>query len=251
MTNTKSRLILNLTALLIFCLLLSLGVWQLQRAEKKRLLLNDFSTHASMHYLQTKDLDKAGQSLSSLRYFPIKIEGHYDNDHVFLLDNKFYQHQLGYEVLTPFVPKNSSKILLVNRGWIPRGHANYPAPPIIPKVAGKQNIQGILYVPLSKPFVLAQMPILNKPNWPLIVEALQIDRFEMQLKKNLYPAIIWLNKEEKNGFARDWHPVIMLPAQHIAYAIQWFALALTLLIIYIVLSIKSKRNYNDFSPKKN
>lgn len=237
----KSKLILSLLALLVFGLLISLGVWQLHRATIKRHLLNNFSINARMDYLQIKDLaSKNEKALTVLRYLPIKIVGHYDNAHTFLLDNKFYKHQLGYEVLTPFLPRDSNKLILINRGWLPRNPLNYQILPTIPKASGEQTIQGIIYVPLGQPFLLKKMPLLKEPNWPLVVQALQIENFALQLKRNLYPAIVWLDKQEKNGFIRDWHPVIMLPQQHIAYAIQWFALALTLLIIYIALSIKRK-----------
>jgi surfeit locus 1 family protein len=240
MKKTKNKLTLNLIALLIFFLFIWLGIWQLHRAAEKRLLLNNFSTHIKMNYLGIKDIDRTKEEISKLRYYPIKIRGTYDNAHVFLLDNKFYNHQLGYEVLTPFFSKGGNKPILINRGWIFRNYANHQTPPTIPSVHGEQKIHGLVYIPLGKTFVLKKMSVLENIHWPLIMQALKIEDFEKQLKQSLYPAIIWLDKEEKNGFVRDWHPVVMLPQQHIAYAIQWFMLALTLLIIYISLNRKQK-----------
>jgi len=228
----KSKLILSLITLLVFFLLISLGVWQLHRAAEKRLLLNDFSAHAKMDYLKISDLDKAQKKLSALRYFPIEAKGYYDNTHTILLDNKFYNHQLGYEILTPFFTKKN-KAILVNRGWIPRDAH-------IPKATDEQTIHGILYMPIKKPFVLKKIPIPSQPNWPLVEQGLQFDRFENELKIKIYPAVIWLNREERNGFVRDWHPIFMPPQQHIAYAVQWWLLALTLLVIYIILMRKQK-----------
>lgn len=234
-----SKIIWSFCAFLLFCAFISLGVWQWHRAEEKRLLLNAFSTHTQKSELEIKNL-KNTQKLADLRYFPIKLRGYYDNTQHFLLDNKFYKHQLGYEVLTPFFPEGDNKSILVNRGWIPRNYAD--------KIAltrsklnisnGQKIIHGIIYIPLGKPFLLKQMPIIDKPTWPLIVEAIQIDRFALQAKRNFYPAIIWLDKKEPDGFVRNWHPVVMLPEQHIAYAVQWLALAMTVLIIYLILIIK-------------
>lgn len=235
--SMKSRILLSLCAFLLFCAFLSLGVWQLHRAGTKRLLLKAFSIHTQKQNLQIEDLTKTNK-LNDLRYFPIKITGHYDNAHHFLLDNKFYNHQLGYEVLTPFSPIGSDKFILVNRGWVPRNYVNLQNSIIIGENSTTQTIHGLIYIPLSKPFLLKQTPIINNPIWPLVVQAIQIDRLGMQLKQNLYPAIIWLDKNEPNGFVRDWHPIVMLPQQHLGYAVQWFALALTLLIIYIVLIVK-------------
>lgn len=230
----KSKFILNILALLVFCFFISLGVWQFHRATEKRLLLDTFSAHAKMDYLKISDLDKAQKNLPRFLYFPIELEGHYDNVHTILLENKFYNHQLGYEILTPFLTENN-KAILVNRGWIPR---NMDIPKV--KVIHEQIIHGILYIPIKKPFVLKEIPIPNQLNWPLVEQGLQFDRFENELKIKIYPAIIWLNKDEENGFVRDWHPIVMPPQQHIAYAVQWWLLALTLLIIYIILSRKQK-----------
>ena len=213
----KSRILLNIIAALLCCLLLSLGIWQLHRAETKRLLL----LHAT----------------------PIKIKGHYDNNHVFLLDNKFYKHQIGYEVLTPFIIKNNNKLILVNRGWIARDANKYPIPPVIPKatpnaIIEEQIVSGIIYTPPEKPFLLKKTSLERNNNWPLVTQAIEIKNFEEKLKKNIYPIIIWLDKNNKNCLACDWHLVVMTPAQHTAYAVQWFALALTLFIICIILNIK-------------
>jgi surfeit locus 1 family protein len=213
----KSKILLNIIAALLCCLLLSLGIWQLHRAETKRLLL--------------------------LHVTPIKTKGHYDNNHVFLLDNKFYKHQIGYEVLTPFII-NNNKLILVNRGWIARDANKYPLPPVIPEAIseatiGEQIISGILYKPPEKPFLLKKTLLLNN-NWPLVIQAIEIKNLQEKLKKNIYPVIIWLDKNNKNCFSCDWHPVVMPPEQHRAYAIQWFALALTLFIICIILNINNK-----------
>lgn len=209
----KSKILLNTIALLLCCFLLSLGIWQLHRAEAKRLLL--------------------------LQASPIKIKGHYDNNHVFLLDNKFYKHQIGYEVLTPFIIKNNNKLILINRGWISRDNNKYPIPPIIPKaIGGEQIVSGIIYTPPKKPFLLKKTSLEKNNNWPLVTQAIEIKNFEEKLKKNIYPAIIWLDKNNKNCFSCDWKPVVILAEQHRAYAVQWFALALTLFIICIILNIK-------------
>jgi len=61
-------------------------------------------------------------------------------------------------------------------------------------------------------------------------------------KKLTYPLMpfqIELDKDQQSGFKRDWQTTtVMLPEQHIAYAIQWFALAFTLTILFIGYSFK-------------
>jgi surfeit locus 1 family protein len=38
---------------------------------------------------------------------------------------------------------------------------------------------------------------------------------------------------------RDWRPAVMRPEQHLAYAFQWFALAITVLVIFVVANLSS------------
>jgi surfeit locus 1 family protein len=57
--------------------------------------------------------------------------------------------------------------------------------------------------------------------------------------KNLSPWVIQLNAGDSTGFdGRDWKPTVLLPAQHGAYAVQWFALALAMPIIWLALGWK-------------
>ena len=37
---------------------------------------------------------------------------------------------------------------------------------------------------------------------------------------------------------REWPIVVMTPTRHYAYAVQWFAMAFVLLVIYLMLSFK-------------
>jgi len=48
-----------------------------------------------------------------------------------------------------------------------------------------------------------------------------------------------LDDHQDGGFKRDWRPATIKPVRHIGYAVQWFALALTVVIIYLVLSFNN------------
>jgi surfeit locus 1 family protein len=52
--------------------------------------------------------------------------------------------------------------------------------------------------------------------------------------------ILLLDESDEHGFLREWQPVYTVsPDKHLAYAMQWFTLALVLLLIYI--GVNSKR----------
>jgi cytochrome oxidase assembly protein ShyY1 len=50
--------------------------------------------------------------------------------------------------------------------------------------------------------------------------------------------LVLLDPGEPDGYARNWSAPGFPPMRHIAYAVQWFALALTLAVIYVVTNLR-------------
>jgi surfeit locus 1 family protein len=75
--------------------------------------------------------------------------------------------------------------------------------------------------------------------WPSVLQVVDSEVLAKKLAYSLFPFQIELDKELPEGFKREWQTTtIMLPEQHTAYAIQWFALAITLTILFIWYSFK-------------
>ncbi len=49
-------------------------------------------------------------------------------------------------------------------------------------------------------------------------------------------------RTEPDGYVRTWSPPGFPPMRHIGYAVQWFALALALLVIYLVTNLRQGRH---------
>jgi surfeit locus 1 family protein len=108
----------SLVTLLLLAVLMSLGFWQLDRAEQKRALLAGYSTDRDSTVIQLEP------GLGSYRDFNYKLAsaaGRYDAPRQFLLDNRTHNGRVGYHVLTPFMLRDSGAAVLVNRGWIEIG----------------------------------------------------------------------------------------------------------------------------------
>jgi surfeit locus 1 family protein len=54
----------------------------------------------------------------------------------------------------------------------------------------------------------------------------------------LQPVVVLLAPDSPYGFVREWQPAPTGSERHLAYAVQWFAMALMLLIIYLVISTR-------------
>lgn len=225
---------ITLVACAFFILFLRLGFWQLQRAEEKKQMIVAEEALANEKPLPFENL----QSESPKAYQRLIIAGKY-LPHVFLLDNQHYQHQFGYDVLSPLLLSNGM-VVIVDRGWI-AGDITRQTFPQVNFPDTMQVLQGSVYYPSNKQWVLGQS--LEEKNKNLtVIELLDQQLFTQVLQKKLYPFIIRLDKQDPNGFVREWAIVSMSPERHWGYALQWFAMALALFILYFVLTIKKNND---------
>lgn len=225
----------SLITLISLMLLCSLGGWQLSRAKQKQQIL-----FQSQKQLAAKPLENIGLETVNepMQFHPIQITGIYDNNHSLLLDNRFYNHQVGYEVLTPFQVDDS--IILVNRGWIPRPLSRAQLPKL-DQIIGHQSLSGTIYFPPHNSFILSHKKTADD-TWPNIIQKIDFEQIQTLLNYPVLPFIIRLDEQDPNSYVRDWKIITLSPAQHIAYAVQWFALAGILLITYLTLSIQRAKN---------
>jgi len=223
-------------ATLSFTLLASLGFWQLHRAnEKKNMLLAE--------HLQRKQKPLLWDSNKTLpqQYQLLQVEGVY-LPYIFLLDNQYHRHQWGFDVLSPMLLAGG-QVVLIDRGWVLGDSTRQSFPKIITPME-RLPIQGQVYYPSSKQWVLG--PAVEKKNDKLsILEKIDTQIAEQILQKKVYPFIIRLDRKENYGFLRDWAIVSMAPERHLAYAWQWFSMALAVFILFIVLNVKRNEKTNN------
>ena len=216
-------------ALLAIVFFVYLGLWQLQRAQEKKIMLAAHAQLASQNPIHWKP-----GMVNPKQYEPLVIEGNLLSE-TFLLDNQHYQHHFGYDVLTP-MQLNDKTIVLIDRGWVRGDDRRHHFPEIVnPKHV--IQLSGQAYYPSKKNWILGQGLEKKRANLA-IVELIDTQLISQFLHKSVYPFIIRLDKTAANGFVREWPLVSMPPERHNAYAFQWFAMALVLLVIFIGLNMK-------------
>ncbi len=210
---------------------MSLGFWQLDRAEQKRVLLDQYRVEGNPTVLK---LAPEMSAANDLQYQYATASGHYDARRQFLLDNRVHAGRVGYQVLTPFILGHSGIAVLVNRGWIPLG-AGREQLPDLPLSDAPCEILGRIRTP-SAMFTLGEEEV--RVGWPYRIQ--QIDTLQLagELGYPLLPFVLLLDPAGDDGFVRDWRPVTFGPERNVGYAVQWFGLALTLLILYLTANIR-------------
>lgn len=218
-------------------LLISLGFWQLGRADQKITLIDQQSRRSKDKII---DLTwEAANEGDELRYRNARVFGKYDQNRQFLIDNQVVEGKAGYFVMTPLLLEGSNIAILVNRGWVPLNDNRSTLPDISIQVK-EAVIEGrINYFP-SVGFKLkgAEIPA---DGWPSVVQVVDHTVLQEKLGYTLFPYQLELDKDQENGFRREWrNAVTVTPEKHKAYAFQWFGLAVTWVILFFWVSSKKK-----------
>lgn len=236
----KLSLYLTLTTLL-----LSLGFWQLYRAELKQQWLDQQQTR-SHQQIQLSEINS--NNINELRYQRLSISGVYDVSHQLLIDNQIREGKAGYLVLTPLKFAADRPAILVNRGWIV-ADPNRQRLPNVNIDTAQVTISGRLNHFPSVGIELAGADKLSD-SWPTVVQVVKTEAVAKKLGYRLFALQIELDPQQAQGYRRDWlAPVILLPQQHRAYAVQWFALALTLTLLFFWNSLHKSAD-DDRATKK-
>lgn len=224
----------SIVTLLLLALLLSLGFWQLDRAGQKRALLASYAAGPADAPVRLTATFSPGPEW---RYRRVQVTGRYDAAHQFLLDNRVHQGRAGYQALTPVRIADSDAVVLVNRGWVPQGATRADLPPLPVPSDGVVRIEGLIDFPPEKVFALGEGEDRD-PGWPKVLQRIRLDLQAQQLDARLLPLVVLLAPEQSGGFVREWMPVVIGPERHVGYAVQWFALAAALVILYILANLE-------------
>ncbi len=228
---------------LVMALLLSLALWQMDRAQAKQALVEK---RAAGEIAAPIRLSGATQLTAADRYRPANVTGRFDTGQQWLLDNRIFRGQAGYHVFTPFIPHGENRpSLLVNRGWVSVGETRE----FLPQLAVPERsvtLHGRLDSPASVALVLG-VPPLESIEDRVRVQALDIAALAEARGLSLLKYALVIDEGEPGALQYDWSPIPpMGPEKHLGYAVQWFGLAVALLIIYV--GVNSRRDPEDGEP---
>ena len=213
--------------------LVSLGFWQLDRADEKR------SIEAAIKKANSGavELIVSENNLQDKEYYEVRLQGEYINDKQFIYDNQIVDQASGYYVLTPFALNDQSKAILINRGFIPwNGRRDKLADIFIEQ--GEREIK----VQISKPIKRMELKVSEvSREFPVLLQALDIEEMSAIAQLDFSQVVGLLDANSIGGFVRKWEPYTGSIEKHVGYAIQWFLMALVLAIIGIRLAIKQRK----------
>lgn len=217
---------------------LELGKWQLSRADERN------ERHEQLEQLSKEpvvNIPGSRVAMEDFLYRQVEVRGSYRPEYTIYLDNKTYKGQAGYHVLTPLQIANSERHVMINRGWIPIGHDRSELPEV-PVVTGKTKITGTVVSPELRMLELAE-PDFSGNVWVNF----NLERFQQATNLIMQPIMIEQSDRTNDGLIRDWKKADSGASKNIGYAIQWFSLAITTIIIFLVLNVRrsNKKSQQD------
>lgn len=241
---TSGRLLTLVIGLAVFGLL-KLGFWQLQRANWKQALLNEQQLHRQQAPLSFEALLRL-HAKQSVSFYPVRMKGRFDFSHILLLEQQFYQHQLGYRVIVPFLPQivsdgddNDRQLVLVEWGWVAK--SDWPA--TYQRLLHRNPVASILaeVKPIQRPgFFLGEWQT-NPGRWPAKIQSLAFPKLEKAVGGSIFPFMVRLKAQDPLSLTPIEQVVTVPPQRHKSYALQWFSLAALLLIGYGAVVFKEFR----------
>ena len=221
---------LTLSVIILFPTLISLGFWQLDRAHEKEQLLKSHQLKVNQNPLPIEQLNSLDSD--SMRYQQVKLSGKFLPEKQILIDNQIYRGKFGYEVITP-LKLATNEVVLVSRGWV-SGDLDRSKLPKIETPDVSLNLLGEIYVAPGKPMLLGEY--LIQQNWPIRVPYIDIEKLKPLFAEPLFPFLVRLHEDQPSFFEKHWVVINIQPEKHIGYAVQWFVMAATLVLLYLLAS---------------
>ena len=154
------------------------------------------------------------------------------------LDNRQLHGRAGFVLLMPLRLAGGDRSVLVERGWLPvdpHDRNRIVAPPV---PAGTVHVEGRLRRAPSQALQLGEPATLHPG---ALVQNLEPRQLAQASGLALYPFVIEQSGDARDGLLRDWPQPSAGVDMHRGYAFQWYALAATAFVYFVVTVLRHAR----------
>jgi surfeit locus 1 family protein len=224
-----------LPSVLTLCLLyimISMGLWQLDRAAFKQDQQHKIEQRRNLPPVSLEELPVKQEDAV---YYPVRLRGHFDLQHQFLLDNRVFKQMPGYHVYTPLI-MSDGRAILVNRGWVAQGRTRQDLPEL-PAPKDVVEFTGLMDKSPAKGVIL-MAHANDSQQWPRVLQYIDMQEISELTGHKMYPMVVWMDEDTDYGFDYQLPVMSLNSAKNTGYAFQWFSMSIALTIIYIVVNTK-------------
>jgi len=215
--------------LAILAVSLGLGIWQMERREWKRGILDRIAVNQAAAPISLDELLK-GDPLRR-EYGRVTVAGTFAHDKEFYLAARSLKNKVGLQVVTPF-RTDDGRIVLFDRGWVPQ-ESKDPARRAAGQVQGRVELTGIVRRNQERrQFAPENVPDRNvwfHVDVPLMRSMAggkadpKLDAFFLEADAAANPGGVPVGGQTRTD----------IPNDHLQYAITWFLIALAMAGVYL------------------
>jgi surfeit locus 1 family protein len=231
--NGPSRLVFWGAVAVALTVLIGLGTWQMERREWKLGLIERIEQRAHGEPISLTLAKEFWQRKGDVEYYRVLLVGrfrHEEERYLFTVE----EGTPGWRVITPLVTA-SSDIVLVDRGFVPEELKN-PGTRKEGQIAGTVELVGLARAPLSPGwFTPAGDPARNQ--WFARDVGGMTASLPANERAHVVPFLVEAEAENvPGGWPRGGVTRLTLTNRHLEYALTWYGLALSLVVVAIVLT---------------
>ncbi|NNC73909.1 MAG: SURF1 family protein [Acidimicrobiia bacterium] len=234
----------HLVALAAIALFVSLGFWQFDRLEERRELNSLVTARMELDVTSLETLTAGFSSFDGLEYRKAFVTGEYlaDSEVMYLLVSR--NGLSGHVLLTPLQVEGSTRVVLVERGWVPADAEGPPVPGAEPP-DGTVTVTGRLLDADDRRRDVGSVDLETR-------RITTFDRLVLDeaITGDLLPMILRLESQVPEARAEPglMPGPVLTEGPHLGYAVQWILFAGVVLVGYPVLLYRTARRRNALAP---
>ena len=234
----RSLVVPTLFVAIAFAILVSLGLWQLQRLKWKEALIAQVSQLVDSEAVKAPPPSTwPGLDLESLEYQPVTATGRYMHEHeahVFttLSSPRGPHGGMGYFILTPLVTRDGW-LVFVNRGFVP-SELKRQATRATGQIETEVTATGLLRAPWHGSW-LSPDDDLEGNVW-FTRDPARFAEWQGLSNTDLAPYLIDAHFVPglPGGLPQGGETYLSFPNNHLGYAVTWFGLAAALVVVFFL-----------------
>ena len=229
------RTILGVTVVLVAAIACALGRWQLHRLHARRASNAVLRAAQEQPPLLLPDAVISGTPIDSGRR--ITARGRFDLAGQMVLRERVQDEAPGVQIVTPFVLDRGAGVLWVLRGFVRSPDAVTPPDSIPPPASGDTVIEGLALA----------LPVTTDGGQPLRYHGTttwkRLDRATLASRRpgSLGVYLLLAADSAHTGGLAVVPPTPFSDGPHLSYAIQWFGIALAVLVFGVIMLWRDRR----------
>jgi surfeit locus 1 family protein len=217
-------------------LFIALGFWQLDRAEQKRALHNEYLLNRDKPALVLNNLH-SNYDFASVQGREVEADGTFLNRFL-LLDNQSLEGRAGYSVLTPYEVRGAGYVIMVNLGWVAMPGRRDALPPLADSAERPDRLRGRLAAPPAVGLLLPGAEQREDLTAQITrVQIIDFDQIGNWLRAPVAPVLVEIDPDVAWGYKKIWRVPGSGEERHQAYATQWFAFAAIVVLLWFFLRV--------------